>query len=326
MEFKLLLNPQSFPNKFSEIDIEVPIGENKIEYVEKSIIKRINEFNSKLAITSIIYEDIKEQFPRTKTSNYTGAIIEDIEINKDSIEYYKRRGFYIFEKDNIIIARNILEYVYISSPSADARNTTISQVIFPTHMEYMNEFINSPSYYVADHNFIFINIIGKRITAPTILRHIASLIAIKFDYVDVFQNNIEKNNAFGDIRTFIEYYNAEGKFNEFYDYTSNVFDNGCYRIDFNKKEFYIGTEYLEKNIMYDSESEHYSFFGSSEKFLWMEIYPMTIYAFENGYKIDYCDYEEKCNKYYRLMNHSDKISRCIYLLNYIKKYIGEKGE
>lgn len=326
MEKKLVLNPQAFPNKFLDIEINVPREKNKIEYVEEMILKRINEYNPKLELNGIIYEDIREQFPRIKTSNYTGAIIREEVIREESIDDYTNSGFYVFEEDKKIIARTILEYVYISSPTADARNTTISQVIFPTHMEYMNEFIDSPSHYVADHQFMFINIIGKGITATTILRHIASLIAIKFDYVDVFNKNIDKDELFGDIKKFIEYYNSDSKFEEFFDYDKNIFDNGCYKIDFNKKEFYIGTEYLEKSILYDDSSKKYSFHGSSEKFFWIEVYPMAVFAFNNGYKVDYSEYEKKCEKYDELFNHSEKISRCIYLLNYIKKYVGEKEE
>lgn len=323
MEIKLVLNPQSFPNKFSEIEITIPKEENKIKYVEKMIIRKINEYNPKLNLSCIIYEDLKEQFSRVKTSNYTGAIIRELEISANEIESYKKSGFYIFEKDNKIFARSIIEYVYISSPTADARNSAISQVIFPTHIEYMNEFKNSPSHYVADHKFMFINIIGKSITAQTILRHIASLIAIKFDYVEIFHKSINNDYIVNDIKKFIEYYNSDSKFEEYYDSDNNIFDNDCYKIDFSKKEFYIGTKYLERSIIYDPNTQKYSFHGSSEKFFWMEVYPMVIYAFNSGYKVNYSEYEEICNKYYELMNHTEKISRCIYLLNYIKKYIGK---
>ena len=316
METKLILNPQSFPAKFSEIEIE-GYGEDKIKYVENMIIKKINEYNYKLNLTGIIYEDINKQFSRVKTSNYTGAIIQDIEIPNNEMENYAKRGFYILKKDNKLFARNIIEYVYISSPTADARNSAISQIIFPTHIEFMNEFKDSPTHYVADHGFMFINIIGKKITAQTILRHIASLIKIKFDYVEIFNNSTKKDDIFTDIKNFINYYYSNSKLESYYNYDTDVFDNECYKIDFSKKEFYICTEYLESCIQYDLTTRKYSFQGSSEKFFWMEVYPMTIYAYNSGYIINYDEYENMCNK---LFNYSDKISRCIYLLNYIKKY------
>ena len=79
--------------------------------------------------------------------------------------------------------------------------------MFPTLLEYAEEYMQSPSYTIANHKFCFINILDKTITANMILRHLASLCAAGMDYIEVFGNDsIDVKQIPKDLKAFLRIY------------------------------------------------------------------------------------------------------------------------
>lgn len=318
-KIKLVLNERSYPSKFNEIkDINAPANVSKIKYIESYIIKSINEYNNKLNISEITYENLDTQFSNIHTSNSTGAIVEEIDILDSQKELYAQKDFYVYSKENKFIARRIVEYVFISLPTEASRTAFCSQVIFPTLIDYIQTYINSPSYSAANHKFMFINIVNDKITSKYILRPLAALIKIGMDYVDVFKKSILIEDIPNDLKTFMQIF--ENNFDSKYDSSLQLFNSKYYSIDFKNKILKIKKEYIEDNIE-QKKNGFYDFKGSSEKFYWITIYPTAIFAYNSNFTVDYSEYIEFCDKYDRKFNNnSDKFSRFKFFIIYFKKY------
>lgn len=315
----LLLNDKQFPKAFTSISDLPPLEMEKEKYVEDRMIESLNQYNPKLMVTGVEYLEIEKQFPKFKKGKSNGVLIEEFEINPSLEGVYRSNGCYIFFEEERCVCRRILMYIFISDVDEESRTGFISQTIFPTLLDYAGDYIQSPSYSIANHKFCFLNILNKKLTARMILRHLAGLCAAGMDYVDVFENDsLQKSEIPADLKSFLQMYTSD--YNEKYDEAAACYENDNYRIEFDKKLFRWKIELLEAKLVV-KEKGQLDFNGSSEKFYWMELLPMTIFAYNQGYRIDYSCYQKFIENYRsRFSKTSKKFARCEILLQYIEKY------
>lgn len=319
MERILLLNESRFPDRFDLILSNPPSGVSKGQYAENRIVEAFNNYYPNLDLNRIEYLKIENQFEDFKKNDSNGLVVEEFEINPELKEAYENKKYYVYEQNGKTFCRKIMLYVFISLPNEDSRNNFISQTVFPTLLQYAGEYLDSPSYLIANHKFCFVNILDKRITSKMILRHLASLCLVGMDYIDAFDNeSLIINKLPLDIKELLENYSSE--FSVQYSKTDDTYEDDCYKIDFSNKEFIIKTDYLISCIQQTTPNQ-VDFHGSGEKHYWMEILPMSLLAYKRGYSVDYSQYEDFIDSYSSSFSKSSKkFARCIVLLNYIKKY------
>lgn len=317
MERKLLLQKSKFPAKFEEIEVNPANGISKQKYVEDKIIQSINEYNYKLNISSIEYDDIQNQFKDIRTSDFTGVIIEEIEIKETEKDRYDNEKYFLLNSGDKWLVRRILTYVFFSDSNESSRSSLFTQSIFPTTIDYMMDFISSPSYTIVNHPIYFVNIINKKITANSLIKRLASFIVLGFEYIEVFNNNtINSKEVPIDVKNFIK------KYDNTYKEDDLIFSSNFFEVNFDLKTIKIKTDKLVVGdfLKQNASTGKISFNGSSEKFYWMEILPIIICGCNNDYKIDFSDLEYFYNSNVNnFSSRDDKIKRFPILIEYIKK-------
>ena len=317
----LLLNDSQFPAKFGSINITPPAGKTRTAYTEDRLISSINRYNPKLNVSEIEYISIEDQFPRFIKGKSNGALIEEFEIDPAVESTYKNNGCYVYSDSGRRLCRRILMYVFVSDTSEDARNSLISQAVFPTLLDYAENFIDSPSYTIADHKFCFINMLPTKITAETVLRNLASLYAAGMDYVEVFDNgSLDTKKIPNDLYEFLRSYPTS--FINKYDEKTRTYEGDNYLIDFSAGRFIWKTSKLNSGLVRNATNPQVDFYGSSEKFFWIETLPLTIFAYNCGFQIDYSEYKDFIDtNRSKFSPNSKKFARCETLLKYLDKYI-----
>lgn len=318
MERILILNDVRFPRALEKVNVSPPARISKTTYVESRIIDAVNKYNSKLDVKRIEYLNIETQFPYYKNGNSNGVIIEEFDILPSEQSRYIHNGCYIYTVGTRYLCRRIMLYIFVSGVGEAARNAFISQTVFPTLLEYADEFLQSPSYTIANHKFCFINILNKVLTAPMILRHLAGLCAAGMDYVEVFSSKSLNPAAIpADLKKFLEEYSSDFQGN--YNALTNSYEDNHYFVDFKGKEIIWRTNSMISKLM--TKGGITDFCGSGEKYYWIEILPVSILAYNLGYKVDYSEYVNFINTYkLRFSAISDKFRRCEVLQEYAKKY------
>lgn len=320
MDRILLLNDSQFPNAFNCVDVTPPMGMTKVSYTEYRILVAVNQYNPKLNVRRIEYLSIEDQFSNYKKGASNGVLVEEFDIDPALAVTYRANGGYVYSIGTRCVCRRIMMYIFMSSAKEETRTAFVSQTVFPTLLEYANEYMQSPSYTIANHKFCFINILNKKITANMILRNLASLCVIGMDYVEVFRNeSMDVKRIPKDLKTFIREYSSS--FSTKYNVMSDTYEDDNYKIDFaNKKFVWKATEMVSTKIV-PKTATTVDFSGSSEKFYWIDVFPMALFAYNQGYKVDYSDYSRFITDYStRFSNTSKKFDRCKVLLEYIKKY------
>lgn len=318
MERILLLNDKRFPGDLINVNVSPPTGVSKTSYVESRIINAINNYNPKLDVKRIEYLAIETQFPFYKKSKSNGALIEEFEILPSEQSRYIRNGCYVYNVGAKCFCRRVMLYIFVSGANEDTRTAFISQTVFPTLLEYADEFMESPSYTLSNHKFCFINVLNKTLTSSMILRHLAGLCAAGMDYVEVFPNS-SLNPAIipSDLKKFLEEYSSDFVGN--YNALTNSYEDDYYLIEFKEKKVTWRTASMISKLK--TTAGVVDFNGSAEKFYWIEILPISIFAYNQGYKVDYSEYENFVTMYKsRFSSTSDKFKRCEVLLEYAKKY------
>lgn len=315
----ILLNSECYPMKFDDVNVKPPNQFSRIEFVENSIIAAINNYNPKLSVSCIEYLNIQEQFPQCKEQQSNGLLIEEFEINAANQEMYIRDGCYIRDDGDKIICRRILLYLFVSNPTENSRTAFVSQTVFPSLLEYADDYISSSSYSIANHKFCFINIVNSKMTANMILRHLVGLCCAGIDYVEVFNNGtLNVADIPSNLKDILEKYDS--KFANNYKKSTEIYNNDYYEIDFKQKILRWRTVYILNNIVKNT-ANHFGFKGSSEKFYWIEVLPIALYAYKMGFKVDYNDYAEFIYDYIgRFEDGNIKFRRCKILLAYIEKF------
>jgi hypothetical protein len=305
---KLLLNINSFPQKFEEICTKNALG--NLNVIEQRAINAFNTYNPKLNITEIEYLDLTELFTDFCFQYYSGIIIEEINIVDSSAmellinQDYKFKDY--SDDNHPQKAYKPIAYVYLSSPELTGRNIFISQSIFPALIDNINLYLESPSFEFLNLPIYFINISYANITADLPLRDLALLIACGVHYIELFDNKcIVPEDIPTSIDLLVNKLNLEKP-----DY---------FTLEPEYKRLTINTPADESWIVV-SESGNFNFSGSNEKFYWMIILPLVYLASSNNYKINFNNYQAFINKYENLFSESnDKMKRCKILLEYIKK-------
>jgi hypothetical protein len=320
LERILLLNDSQFPNGFNSVIVTQPAGMTKIAYTEKRMLAAINQYNPKLDVTRIEYLAIENQFSNYKKGKSNGVLVEEFDIDPALASIYRANGCYVYSTDSRCLCRRIMMYVFISEVNEETRTALISQTVFPTLLDYAEEYMKSPSYTIANHKFCFINILNKTLTAKMILRHLASLCAVGMDYIEVFENgSIDVNQIPKDLKAFLRVYasNFTAKYNE----KTDIYEDDNYMIEFFEKKFIWKASPMAATKIIHKTATTVDFSGSSEKFYWIETLPMAVFAYNQGYKVDYSDYSNFIATYRsQFSNTSKKFARCEVLLEYIEKY------
>jgi hypothetical protein len=310
MERILLLHNSGFPEKFNSIELEPPDNLTKLNYVERSVLESINIYNPKLNVTRIEYIDLNSQFPQVHVGAFTGLIIEELVIHQEYANALMSEGCFVWSDNDNWYSKRIVGYVFLSDYAARSRNVFISQSIFPELIDYIGDFLPSPSYTIANHPIYFINIVNQVITAQSILIQIAGLIAAGINYIEVFSSSFNPNSIKTSIEDFVKTYEQS------YVQGQTIFSNEKYAIDFSLKELKLKTN----NLVDSSSPNRFQIQGSNEKFYWMSTLPLVFLACKNNYVIDYSHLENLINS--NIPNFSErnlKFQRFKTFLNYIKK-------
>lgn len=317
MRYKLILNDTCYPKVFDKIEITPPTGVAKVSFVEEKIIKALNEYNPKISVEKVEYAAIETQFTDYKKGNHNGVIVEEHDVAPEKVEYFKGKGYYLYKDSGMDKASKIVMYVALSNPGEPGRNGFTSQTVFPTIIDHIEESLNTSTYEISNHDFCFINISNKVFTANMILRHVCSLYKIGVHYVEVFAKSIDTKEIPKDLKGFLQAYATN--FSDSYDAVNDIYEDDNYKIDFSNYFFRIKAEQMVSKLLCNAGV--YDFNGSSEKFYWIEVYPMSIFAYKLGYKVDYSEYEKFVVDYKgKFSPTSEKFSRCEILLAYFKKY------
>ena len=320
MERILLLNNGQYPNSFNSVIVTPPAGMTKIAYTEKRMLAAINQYNPKLDVNKIEYLDIETQFANYKKGGSNGVLIEEFDIDPALANVCRKNGCYVYSSGTRCLCRRIMMYIFISGADENTRTAFISQTVFPTLLDYAKEYIQSPSYTIANHKFCFINILNKTLTANMILRHLASLCAAGMDYIEVFVNgSIDVNQIPKDVKKFLRIYASD--FENKYNAKEDVYEDDNYKIEFSMKKFVWKASPMAETKIVPKTATTVDFKGSSEKFYWIETLPMALFSYNQGYKVDYSDYSNFITTYRpQFSNTSKKFARCEVLLEYIEKY------
>lgn len=315
MSFKLLLTNKAFPNNFSNIATPKEVLEDqKISWVEQKIIGAINQKNYKLKIENIEYCDIPARFPDFLDSNYAGLIVEEFTISLEMEEYYRSRNYFVYSCDDIVFAQRPWIYIMTTSVTEPGRNVFVSQSIFPTLIDYMSKFLKTSCYEVANHPIYFLNIVKKQVTAQTIMKQIHALALMNVCYIDVFNSTPNVSKKTFTLKKYVLTFDPSSYDEEHQLYTSAKFD-----LDFKNKKLKIKTQDLTTEGYLVQGSSYIDFKGSSEKFYWMEMLPVTIKAFEENFDIDYDDFKTFCQRKAEFSPNSSKFSRFETILSFIRK-------
>lgn len=228
----------------------------------------------------------------------------------ESVEYVDLKIDYQLnqEQSGVIVSKNqakknVLAYVFLSQLDYSSRNTFVAQSIFPDLIDKMRLYLKSPSFTMLNHPIFFINMVNGNTVANSIRRDIALLVASGFHYVELFEHkaiDIHKipNNADEFVNEYFKKLSLEIKFFQLKDLDKKL------KILFPKGKLLKGN----------------NFNGSSEKFFWTEILPISIIAIKSGFQIDIEEYENFINTYESIFSPSnDKMKRCKILLEFIKK-------
>lgn len=315
----LLLNDKQFPGLYASMNVTPPAGVTKAAYMEERILAAINAYYRNLNVTGIEYLAIESQFSHFKAGKSNGAIVEEFDIDPSLEKVYKDNGCHVDTTGNVCRCRRLMLYVFVSETVEKVRNAFVSQTVFPELLDYAEDYLDSPSYTIANHKFCFISILNKTITSPMILRHLASLCAAGMDFVEAFGNgSIIPSEIPKDLKRFLQLYSSgfPGK----YDAAANTYEDEHYRIDFHAKVFTWKTAAMIARLV-SKPTGTVDFNGSNEKFYWIETMPMALFAYNQGYKVDYAEFAAFIAKYRPLFSKaSDKFARCEVLLQYAQKY------
>lgn len=319
MERIILINDKKRPSDFNLVDVIPPSTKTKIQYVEEKIIDAVNNHFPNMNVNRIEYGDYKSHFPYYQNYVNNGMIIEECEIDPSLSRRYSSNNSYIYTKSGKTFCRSILLYLFISPSTEEWRNSLISQTVFPSLLDYAERFLTSPSYSIANHDFCYINVITKQITAKTILSPLVALCKMGMHYVEVFNSGTLNTNTLPKtLRSFFEqYYDMDTYYNDLTD----IYEDDDFCVDFSNKTIKVKCTKLIAGLT-TSVSGVTQFHGSSEKFIQINMFPISIMAYNFGYNVDFSEYDRFITTYGPMFSSSsDKMHRFEIMLNYLRKYI-----
>ena len=322
----LLLDSNFYPVKFNRINNVSPgpsqSGLTVASIVEQNVINAFKTYNNRLAISSVEYGQIANMFPNAFTGSFSGLIIDEFEIEQGDVASKTNSGFYVNNVNGQYYASNIIGYVFLSPPIELSRNIHVSQSIFPELLDYMDRYLQSPSFTIANKPIYFVSIVNDSITAPMILKHCVNLTLLGIQYIDCFPNNNNQSPT-APIKIddyFSSYYSSDIQIiGQDTHYVNNYFD-----VDVTNKIFKIKTtDFVVGAQLVLNSNNHLVVNGSYEKFYLIEMLPAAVFAIKSGYSIDLTDYATLCsnNGTNTFAPNNEKLARLRTVLAYLQKLI-----
>lgn len=293
------------PTKFFSLD---GVEEDNLDLYEKSLINRINNYNNKLNIQEIRYDNLSTLFPNADLPKYlhNGIMIREYEVNGD-YKILNQKEEELFREDDKYYLRVIDAYVFTTMTTNETRNAYIAQMIFPTLTELIERFLEGPSYSLANHPIYVVNLYEKE-QAKKIQRNIVQLKTLGINYIQMHEdiNSFTKKN-----------YNLYKFLNTFYDFDGKIVSTNDFLIDIEEKKLELK---VGSNIVNNEGKIH----GSNEKFYYMEILPIIYFAYKENYYINIANLTNFVQQLSEETNTtSKKLNDLKVILKYINKYIGE---
>ncbi|MFV5769288.1 hypothetical protein [Mammaliicoccus sciuri] len=242
-------NKNSDSKKKTHISSLKNIGINEVEAYYDLLLKKMNEKYPKYKINNIKF--VSDPIPFIKTSPINaGMIVKQIEE-----EYIP------------------LAYIFLSMPKLGSRNIFGAQQLFPGLSYLVKEFINSPSFTLANLPIYFVNGSTDYVT-ESMQETITAINLMDVGYVQLFDEESLPQKLFKS--NLIQY----SKFisNDEIDTSKKVITTDFYNLDFENKKLIFRADYLVKAAN--------SSFGSSDRFFVIKSYPAVILADEMKYTID----------------------------------------
>lgn len=216
---------------------------NTIEDYCKLLIEEMNKINSKYMISDVEFVDIPVP-GNSKSALNAGRIAKKIDN-----EYYTEA------------------YIFISNPYLGSRNIFGSQQIFPGLSYLIKNYINSPSYELANHPIYFINGSTDSIT-ESMIKTLVSIELMGIRYVQLFKS---KKEIIKKPKNDLVWYSNFISNNENGDKDNNgVIKTDYYEIDYINREISFSTKTFKEDDI--------SKFGSSDRFFVVKSYPALILA------------------------------------------------
>lgn len=336
--FKLVLSNKGFPERFNNHN-NLPnydVTLSKKENAEKLVINSFNRYNPKLEISRIEYENLEDVYGE-KVSEFisSGLIVEETNIMEtpDNRDHYLNDG-YVINYNNGGTFEKVSAYVYVGKPQEDSRNIFIAQTIFPSLIDQMKLYLDSPSYTMTNKPVYFVNLVNKNYKDANgyISRHINYWQNAGIHVIDItgnieyeYNNNLENilsanlKSDYDPNHGTYKYYNPTTNIYHYYTENKNL---ETYTVDVTNKLLTLKKEAIEDAVRLDSNGKH-NFRGSNEKFYWAECIPLVIIASRQNYNIDISEYRDFINTYrphFRGRN-TDKFERSELILNFFEKII-----
>lgn len=319
----LLDSSKKYPETFDNSGTTPPGTLSKRDYIQEKIRDGLNAYNPKLNVIRVECINIKDRFDWYISYTYNALLIDEFVISEEIRERYENEGCYIYaDADGNMICQRPVMYVFLSQPIEQWRNTFVSQIMFPTILDYAERYIESPSYVIANHPFMYVNYIDGTVTASSIIFPIVCLCIAGMQYVDTFEESLNIKAIPNELKEIIEKYDDgfDAKYNE----VLNKYSANYYDIYFNEKRVEWRTDKIITDLNNNTDANGVTtvdFYGSNEKFHWVNLFTISVAAWKKGYFIDYSAYEDFINIYEpQFKSTSTKMKRCKVLLDYMKKY------
>lgn len=326
---KLLLQEHNFPEKFNKIDVSPPKGMAKLNFIEEKILEALNTKNPRLNLSEVEYLDVKSEFPDFIGGKFSAVIVEE-EVLRNNNRIPNDESRYYTNSNEELVRQKIISYVFTSPATKnEGRNITVTQDIFPEFMDYLEKYIDSPSYTYANHPFYYISLMSPTPgnLQPSILENYTRLNLLEVNFVELFSSQVSFNNLPNDVcgmlNFMVELPNTRKNLN-------SIMSTDDYKFDLVNKTFTIFAKSLSvdlKNNDFGSRVKRAKggigadFNGSEEKFYWLDVLSMFELALKNNYEIDYSELWDFYNKNYKInsFRSSKKFLRFKSLLDYFDK-------
>lgn len=324
---KLLLQDGNYQKKFENINVTPPFGISKLQYIEGKIIRSINEKNPRLHVSNIEYLDIKSEFPEFIGGAYSALIIDEVKVQTIPSRQDDDSRYFIDNSGNFIRQR-IMAYVFTSPATKnEGRNITVTQDIFPRLLDYIERYIDSPSYTYANHPFFYISLMNSvGGLQPSILSNYAKLSQLGFEFIELFPIGVDlskiPNDVIGAIDFIAKLPGSRKNFSQIQSTSDYVFDTVNKSLTIFSDTLFVNTgNNTFGSKVKSSPGGNATFNGSSEKFYWLDVLSMFELGLRNNYEIDYSQLWDwyKQNESNNSFGNSDKFPRFGSLLRYFDK-------
>lgn len=326
---KLLLQDASYQVKLSNIDVTPPPGVSKLQYIENKIIRAINDKNPRLNVSRIEYVDINNEFPEFIGGTYSAVIVDEVKIQSIPNHQVNDSRYFTDNSGNFIRQR-IMAHVFTSPATKnEGRNITVTQDIFPRLLDYIEKYIDSPSYTYANHPFYYISLMNSSGgLQASILSNYVKLSQLGFEFIELFPIGVDLSRISNDVQGTINFIaTLPGSRKNF----AQIQSTDDYAFDMVNKSLTISSQPLLVNIatgtfgskVKSSGGGNATFNGSSEKFYWLDVLSMFELALRNDYNIDYSQLRTWYNQNQNVnsFGNSEKFPRFGTLVRYFDKKI-----